>query len=66
MKIKLERLRKIVRGVVTEAAKEGKFQKLARNSFARMIAKASTGGNTNSPPFTDRAPKPGKSGPPNE
>ena len=66
MKIKLERLRKIVRGVVTEAAKEGKFQKIARNSFSRMIAKVSTGGNQSSPPFTERAPKPGKSGPANE
>ena len=65
MKIKLERLRNIVRGVVSEAAKEGKFQKIARNSFSRMIAKASTGGNKNSPPFTDKSSKPGKSGPPN-
>ena len=64
MKIKLERLKKIVREVVTEAAKEGKFQKIARNSFTRMISTASTGGNKNSPPFTNRAPKPGKSGPP--
>ncbi len=64
MKIKLERLRNIVRGVVSEAAKEGKFQNIARNSFSRMIAKAATGGNKNSPPFTDKAAKPGKSGPP--
>ena len=64
MKIKLKKLKNIVRGLVSEAAKEGKFQSIARNSFARMIAKAGTGGNTNSPPFTDKASKPGKSGPP--
>ena len=66
MKMKRKRLREIVRGIVTEAAKEGKFQRIARNSFSRMIAKASTGGTQSSPPFTEKAPKPGKSGPANE
>jgi len=62
MKITLSRLTEIVRGVVTEAAKEGKIQKIYRNSYKRMIATASTGGNKNTPPFTDKASGPGKSG----
>jgi len=66
MKIKLSELKKVVRRVVTEAAKEGSLQKIYRRSFARMIDKASTGGNNNTPPFTERAPRPGDSGPPGD
>lgn len=64
MKIKLERLREIVHGVVTEAAREGAIQKIYRRSFDRMIKKAASGGNKNTPPFTEKASKAGKSGPP--
>jgi hypothetical protein len=76
MKIKKKRLREIVRGVVKEAAKEGKMQKIYRKSFDDMIKKMSTAGNTlftqnapssagkNTPPFTKKAAKAGKSGPP--
>lgn len=64
MKIKKTRLREIVRGIVQEAAKDGEIQKIYRRSFARMIAKASTGGNKNTPPFVKKVPGPGKSGPP--
>lgn len=63
MKIRLERLKHIVRGVVKEAAKEGAIQKIYRKSFDRMIKKASTGGNKNTPPFTKKAAMAGKSGP---
>jgi hypothetical protein len=63
MKIKLERLREIVRGVVEEAA-EGAFQKYAKGSFASMIKTISTGGNKNTEPFTKKSAKPGKSAPP--
>tara|TARA_R110000803_G_scaffold169300_4_gene232294 strand:+ start:374 stop:997 length:624 start_codon:yes stop_codon:yes gene_type:complete len=63
MKIKKARLREIVHGVISEAAKEGHIQKIYRRSFADMINKASSGGNKNTPPFTKKAPKPGKSGP---
>ena len=61
--MKKDKLRQIVEKVVTEAAAEGKFQNYARGTFASMIKKASMGGNKNSPPFTDKASKPGKSGP---
>lgn len=62
MKIKLSRLTEIVREVVTEAAKQGKIQKIYRNSYKRMIKLASTGGNKNTPPFSKKAAGPGKSG----
>ena len=64
MKIKLERLREIVKGVVLEAAAEGVFQKYARGSFASMVKTISTGGNKNTPPFTKKSSKPDKSAPP--
>ena len=64
MKIKLERLREIVRGVVLEAAAEGTFQGYAKGSFASMIKLISTGGNKNTQPYTQKSPPPGKSGPP--
>ena len=65
MKIKKTRLQEIVRGVVEEAAKEGAMQKIYRNSFGRMIKKASLGGNKNTPPYTQKATM-GKSGPPGD
>ena len=63
MKIKKRRLKEIVREVVKEAAKDGQMQKIYRRSFAKMIDKAASGGNKNTPPFTKKAAKPGKSGP---
>ncbi len=66
MKIKIEELRDLVRQVVQEAAKEGAIQRVYRNSYKRMIQKASSGGNKNTPPFTKRSGKVGKSGPPGE
>jgi|TARA_R100001510_G_C7579530_1_gene153037 hypothetical protein len=65
MKIKLERLRQIVTSVVQEAAKEGYIQKIYKRSFDKMIGKASKGGNKNTPPYTQKAAKAGKSGPAN-
>jgi hypothetical protein len=64
MKIKLERLRSIVRSVVQEAAAEGKFQKSAKGTFNSMIKTVSTGGNNNTPPFSKKVAKAGKSAPP--
>lgn len=66
MKIKIEDLRSLVRQVVQEAAKEGAFQKYAKSTYNKMIGKVSTGGNDNTPPFTKRASKAGKSAPPGE
>tara|TARA_B100000131_G_C17865939_1_gene512134 strand:- start:250 stop:465 length:216 start_codon:yes stop_codon:yes gene_type:complete len=63
MKLKIAELRKMVREVIHEAAAEGKMQKYYRNTYARMIATASTGGNKNTPPFTEKAAGPSKSGP---
>tara|TARA_R100000353_G_scaffold136023_1_gene96559 strand:- start:168 stop:368 length:201 start_codon:yes stop_codon:yes gene_type:complete len=62
MKITLARLTEIVRGVVEEAAKQGSVQKIYRKSYDKMIKTASTGGNKNTPPFTKKAAKSGKSG----
>ncbi len=66
MKMKIEDLRSLVRQVVQEAAKEGAFQKYAKSTYNKMIGKVSTGGNDNTPPFTKRASKAGKSAPPGE
>ena len=63
MKITLERLRKIVRGVVKEAAPDGQFQRYAKGTYKKMIKTASSGGNKNTPPFTKKPSRPGKSGP---
>ena len=63
MKISKSQLREIIKQEIREAAKEGAFQGYARNSFKRMIATASSGGNDNSPPFTKKPGKLGKSGP---
>ena len=52
-----------VRKLVTEAAKQGKMQKVYRKSFASMIDKAEEGDNPNTPPFTKKAAGPGRSGP---
>ena len=76
MKLKITELTKMVRKVVEEAAKEGAIQKIYKKSYDNMIKKASTAGNTlftqntkstagkNTPPFTQKADKAGKSGPP--
>tara|TARA_R100000231_G_C5322617_1_gene163904 strand:+ start:1334 stop:1534 length:201 start_codon:yes stop_codon:yes gene_type:complete len=62
MKITLSRLTEIVRGIVKEAAKEGEVQKFLKKQMNKRIATASTGGNKNTPPFTKKAAKAGKSG----
>jgi len=66
MKIKKARLREIIRGVVLEAAKEGHIQKIYRLSFAEMEKKISSGGNKNTPPYTKKISKVGKSAPPGQ
>jgi len=63
MKLKISDLRNLISEIIKEAAKDGEIQKVYRRSFARMIDKASSGGNSNTPPFTEKAPRPGKSGP---
>ena len=62
MKIKLSRLEEIVRGVVKEAAKQGKMQKLYKTSYNKMINITRGGGNKNTAPLTKKAAKAGKSG----
>ena len=62
MKLTITHLREIVRRSLKEAAAQGKIQKAYRNSYKQMIKKVSTGGNKNTPPFTDKAAGPGKSG----
>lgn len=61
MKLKIQNLREIIRRVVSEAAKEGAIQKVYRRSYKNMVRKASTGGNKNTPPFSQKATV-GKSG----
>jgi hypothetical protein len=64
MKIKRKRLKEILTSVLHEAAKEGYIQKVYRSSFDRMIKLASTGGNKNTPPFSNKPASTKKSGPP--
>ena len=63
MKITMNILREMIRDIIVETAKDGEIQKKYKDSFARMIKKASSGGNNNTPPFTEKASGPGKSGP---
>jgi hypothetical protein len=59
MKLTIPQLREIVQ----RALKETKgIQGVYRRSYDKMIKKASTGGNKNTPPFTKKAAKAGKSG----
>jgi hypothetical protein len=62
MKITLSRLTEIVRGVVKEAAAQGKMQNYYKKQTNKAIKNASKGGNKNTPPFTKKAAKAGKSG----
>ena len=55
-------LRQMVREAIAEATGDGEYQKVAKNSFKRMVKMVSTGGTTSSPPYTKK-PKVGKSGP---
>jgi len=66
VKIKKKRLREIVKGIVEEAAAEGKFQKYAKGTYASMIKIAASGGNKNTPPFIKKPSKSGKSAPPGD
>ena len=62
MKITLSKLTEIVKKVVEEAAAQGKVQGIYKTKMNKRIATASTGGNKNTPPFTKKASKAGKSG----
>jgi hypothetical protein len=66
VRIKKSKLREIVLGIVKEAAKEGAIQKVYKRSYSKMGRKLSLGGNKNTPPFTKKAAKPGKSAPPGD
>ncbi len=62
MKLTIPQLREIVQRAIKEAAAQGVVQKSYRKSYDKMISKAGTGGNKNTPPFTNKAAKTGKSG----
>tara|TARA_B100000900_G_scaffold344629_1_gene308780 strand:- start:375 stop:575 length:201 start_codon:yes stop_codon:yes gene_type:complete len=62
MKITLSRLTEIVRGVVKEAAAQGKMQGYYKEQMKKAIGNASKGGNKNTAPYTKKAAKAGKSG----
>jgi hypothetical protein len=62
MKITIDNLRQMVREAIGETKGDGEYQKVAKNSFKRMIKLAATGGTTSSPPYTKK-PTVGKSGP---
>jgi len=63
MQIRISQLREIINTVLGEAAKQGKMQKIYRNSFKRMIKLARTGGNKyKAKPFDKKAAGIGKSG----
>ena len=61
-KLTPEFLRQMVEEAIAETKGEGEYQKVAKNSFKRMVKLAATGGTTSSPPYTKK-PKVGKSGP---
>lgn len=62
MKLTISRLREIVRRSIREAAKEGEVQRRFKELMKKRIETASTGGNENTPPYTKKAAKSGKSG----
>ena len=53
MKISRKQLEEGIRKFLNEAAPDGYIQKKYRKTFRNMISKASTGGNTNTPPYND-------------
>ena len=55
MKITRKHLEENIRKFLNEAAPDGYIQKKYRKTFRNMIAKASTGGNKNTPPYNDSA-----------
>jgi hypothetical protein len=63
MQIQISQLKEIIRTALDEAAKQGKMQKIYRNSFKKMIKLAKSGGNKyKAKPFDKKAAGPGKSG----
>ncbi len=58
-------LEEAVRKAINKIANEGKYQKHARGTFKRMLAKISLGKNKNTAPFTED-PHMGKSAPPGQ
>jgi hypothetical protein len=64
MKIQKKKLAEKLKSALKEAAAEGRFQNYARGTFSSMIKMISSGSIPNTPPYTKKAPGPGKSGPP--
>ena len=62
MKLTISRLREVIRRSIKEAAAQGKIQGIYQRKMKKRIATASTGGNENTPPYTKKAAKAGKSG----
>ena len=64
-KINKNKLKEVVQNALVEAAAEGKFQKYAKGTVNAMIKLISTtGGNKNTPPYSNKPAKAGKSGVP--
>ena len=55
MKLTRKKIEESVREFLKEAAPDGYIQSKYRKTFRNMIAKASTGGNKNTPPFINSA-----------
>ena len=62
MKLTIPQLREIIHRSLKEAAAQGVTQSFYKKQMNKAIAKASKGGNKNSPPFTNKAARAGKSG----
>ncbi len=62
MKITISRLREIVRRSIKEARAEGAAQAANKKTVNKTIALLQKGKNKNTPPFTKKAAKAGKSG----
>ena len=55
MKITRKQLEENIRKFLNEAAPDGYIQRKYRKTFRNMIAKASSGGNKNTPPYSNPA-----------
>ena len=53
--MKIKELKDLIRRVIHEAAADGVFQSRARKSYGKMIKTVGSGGNKNTPPFSDKA-----------
>tara|TARA_Y100000592_G_C5439256_1_gene302476 strand:+ start:326 stop:529 length:204 start_codon:yes stop_codon:yes gene_type:complete len=52
--MKIKELRNFIKQIIKEAAADGVYQSRAKKSYAKMIRTMNTGGNKNTPPFSNK------------